>query len=91
MKITFKTNNNCKYLYHIKYKDTSKEYNSWLENIEGNCDIEFTLQDSKPIESILELKSFLNNKGIIIEHVESIQESFLPEEGFQEIASSIEG
>lgn len=90
MKITIKTNNNCKYIYHIKFEAHLNEYKSWLENIEGNCNITFTLQDTKPNESILELKSFLNNKGIIIEHVESVEEYSLPK-AFQEIASSIEG
>lgn len=92
MKITFITNDNSKYLYKIiRDNNVSSGYKSWLETIEGNGNAEFSSDIHRPMNSIMMLKSILNEKGIIIEHVESVEDSFHPKESFIDLVSKIEG
>ena len=91
MKITIITSDNSKYLYSIVPANNTIGYKSFLETIEGDRNMEFTLDTHRPMDSIIELKSLLNGQGLIIEHVESVEDWFHPEKEFKNLISKIEG
>jgi hypothetical protein len=91
MEIKFNTTDGSQYLYKIVYSAGSPIYRSWLETIGGDRNAEFTLDSNTPYESIQCLKSILSDKGFVIEHFESIENSFEPRKHFQETLRQLEG